>query len=206
LLAGWASVADPVPDNPHHAAVLLIDVINDFDFSDADSLLKQAVPAAQAIKRLRVEAQKLGVPVVYVNDNFGLWHSERAKIVEHCRGSRSKGRAVVDLLAPEADDYFVIKPRHSGFYATNLPVLLPHLKARRLVLTGFATDICVLFTANDAYMRNYALWVPEDCTAASTQARTREAVQLMGKVVKAETRPTGALALEDWLRTAKDSF
>jgi nicotinamidase-related amidase len=199
-------VADPVPDNPHHAAVLLIDVINDFDFSDADSLLKQAIPAAQAIKRLRAEAQKLGVPVVYVNDNFGLWHSERAKIVEHCRSSKSKGRAVVDLLAPETDDYFVIKPRHSGFYATNLPVLLPHLKARRLVLTGFATDICVLFTANDAYMRNYALWVPEDCTAASTPERTREAVQLMSKVVKAETRATGALALEDWLRTAKDSF
>jgi len=199
-------VADPVPDNPHHAAVLLIDVINDFDFSDADSLLKQAIPAARAIRNLRAEAQKLGVPVIYVNDNFGLWHSERAKIVEHCRSPASKGRAVLDLLEPEPDDYFVIKPRHSGFYATNLPVLLPHLKARRLVLTGFATDICVLFTANDAYMRNYALWVPQDCTAASTPQRTREAVELMGKVVKAETKPVDTLALADWLASAKDEF
>ena len=199
-------MADPIPDNPHHAAVLLIDVINDFDFSEADSLLEQAIPAAEAIRRLRTGAQKLGIPVVYVNDNFGLWHSERAKIVEHCRRPESHGRAVVDLLAPEPNDYFVIKPRHSGFYATNLPVLLPHLKARRLVLTGFATDICVLFTANDAYMRNYALWVPEDCTAASTSERTREAIQLMGKVVKAETRATGVLALADWLREAPDEF
>jgi nicotinamidase-related amidase len=199
-------VADTVPDNPRHAAVLLIDVINDFDFSEADSLLAQAIPAARAIRKLRGDAQKLDVPVVYVNDNFGLWHSERAKIVEHCRRAGSKGREVVDILAPEPDDYFVIKPRHSGFYATNLPVLLPHLKARRLVVTGFATDICVLFTANDAYMRNYALWVPTDCTAASTRERTGEAIELMAKVVKAETRPTGELPLADWLRTAKDSF
>ena len=199
-------MADIVPDNPHHAAVLLIDVINDFDFSDGDSLLKQAIPAARAIRGLRAQAQELRVPVVYVNDNFGLWHSERAKIIENCRRSESKGRPVVDMLAPEPDDYFVIKPRHSGFYSTNLPVLLPHLKARRLVLTGFASDICVLFTANDAYMRNYALWVPADCTAAGTPERSRAAVELMGRVVKAETKPSSSLKLEDWLATAKDEF
>jgi nicotinamidase-related amidase len=199
-------VAERRPDNPHHAAILLIDVVNDFDFAHAESLLAQALPAAHAVRALRAEAQKLSVPVVYVNDNFGLWHSERRDIVAHCRRPESKGRAVVDLLEPERDDYFVIKPRHSGFYATNLQVLLPELAARRLVIAGFATDICVLFTANDAYMRNYALWVPGDCTAASTPERTRDALELMEKIVKAETRPSAALALADWLRDAPDKF
>ena len=199
-------MAERLPDNPHHAAVLLIDVVNDFDFSGADSLLEQAIPAAHAIRKLRADAQKLSVPVVYVNDNFGLWHSERREIVAHCLGPESKGRPVVEILAPERDDFFIIKPRHSGFYATNLQVLLPYLEARRLVITGFATDICVLFTANDAYMRNYAIWVPADCTAASTPERTRDALELMAKIVKAETRATDALALADWLREAPDEF
>ena len=190
-------MADDRPQNPHHAALLLIDVLNDFE--GVVDLAEQARPAAQAIKALCAEARVSGVPIVYVNDNFALWHSDRAQIVEHCRRPDSNGRAIVDLLAPEEDDYFVIKPRYSGFYATNLPVLLPQLGATRLIVTGFATDICVLFTATDAYMREYNLWIPADCVAANTSERSSTALAHMAKILKAEIAATGALQLTDWL-------
>jgi nicotinamidase-related amidase len=190
-------VADDRPKNPYHAALLLIDVLNDFE--DVADLARQARPAAEAIKALCSEIRASGVPIVYVNDNFALWHSERAQIVEHCRRPESNGRTVVDLLAPRPDDYFVIKPRYSGFYATNLPVLLPQLGATRLIVTGFATDICVLFTATDAYMREYDLWIPADCVAADTPERSRAALDQMAKILKAETQPSGELKLIDWL-------
>jgi nicotinamidase-related amidase len=182
--------------------LLLIDVLNDFE--GVADLAKQAQPAAEAIKALCAQARASGVPIVYVNDNFALWHSDRAQIVEHCRRPDSNGHAIVDLLEPARDDYFVIKPRYSGFYATNLPVLLPQLGAARLIVTGFATDICVLFTATDAYMREYDLWIPADCVAANTSERSRAALDHMAKILKAETRMSDEIKLDDWLRTGKD--
>ena len=52
-------------------------------------------------------------------------------------------------------------------------VLLEYLGARTLVLTGASTHQCVLFTANDAYVRDYRLWIPSDCVASKTRAQTR---------------------------------
>ena len=190
-------MADDGARNSHNAALLLIDVLNDFE--GVPDLAEQTRPVAESIKALCAEARAAKLPIVYVNDNFALWHSERAQIIAHCRRPESLGRTIVDLLEPNEDDYFVIKPRYSGFYATNLPVLLPQLGASRLILTGFATDICVLFTAVDAYMREYDLWIPADCVAANTPERSRAALDHMAKILKAEIKPGGRLALADWL-------
>ena len=77
------------------------------------------------------------------------------------------------MLAPHKDDFFVVKPRFSGFYGSTLPVLLPELSADRLIITGIAADICVLFTAADAHMRNYQMWVPANAVASENPERTR---------------------------------
>lgn len=180
-------------------ALLIIDMINDFDFADGAALHPHALCAAAPIRALAGEARRAGVPIVYVNDNYGQWHSERSLIVEHCARPGSLGRDLVDLLPPDDDDYFVIKPQFSGFYSTNLPALLPRLGARRLILTGVAADICVLFTAADAHMREYDLWVPADCVASSDPQRTEWALDIMRNSMKAETRATGELCLGDWL-------
>jgi nicotinamidase-related amidase len=183
-------------------ALLIIDMINDLAFGSGPAMLPAAKEAAAAILKLRDEARAAGVPVVYVNDNYGQWHSERSLIVEHCSREGAPGRELVAMLAPEQDDYFVIKPQFSGFYSTNLPVLLPRLGASRLILTGVAADICVLFTAADAHMREYDLWVPADCIASSDPQRTRWALEIMEHSMDAETRPTGAFALGEWLELA----
>ena len=170
-------------------ALLLIDVINDIEFEGGEKLLRCALPAAKNIARLKKRAQQAGVPVIYVNDNFGRWRSDFKRIVTHCQRDDVRGRPVAELLAPDEDDYFVLKPKHSGFFSTALELLLKYLGARRLVLTGFAGNNCVLFTANDAYMRDYDLLIPADCTASIDPAENDYALRQMQEVLKADIRP-----------------
>jgi nicotinamidase-related amidase len=181
------------PDK-HEVALLLIDVINDFDFFEADQLLKYARPMAGNLLRLKRRAQEAGVPVIYVNDNFGRWKSDFRRTVEHCV-RHGRGRDVVKLLRPDESDYFVLKPKHSGFFSTTLETLLRYLGTKTLILTGIAGNFCVLFTANDAYMRDFNLFVPRDCTVSNTKKENESALRLMKKFLKADTRSSSRILL-----------
>jgi nicotinamidase-related amidase len=178
-------------------ALLLIDVINDLEFDEGDQLLQFALPMARRIAALKRRAQQGGIPVIYVNDNFGRWRSDLNAQVEHCLNDGVRGRPVVELLRPDEDDYFVLKPKHSGFFSTTLDTLLKYLGTRALVLTGIAANICVLFTANDAYMRDLHLAVPSDCVASNTEEENRYALDQMHKVLKADIRPSEGLSFRD---------
>jgi nicotinamidase-related amidase len=174
-------------------ALLIIDMINAFDFEGAEAMLPRALAAARAVAALKARARKAGVPVVYVNDNFGRWRSDLRQILEHCL--RSPGREIAELLRPGEDDYFVLKPKHSGFQFTTLGVLLEHLGARTLILSGVAGNFCVLFTAHDAYMRDYRLVVPCDCVASLTEEADARALEHMANVTKADVRPAAQIDL-----------
>lgn len=192
---------DQLPTAPRNdqgrcrAALLILDMVNRFDFVGAEKLQRSALEAAHCIDRLRREFRQRGLPVIYVNDNFGEWHSESSKLVEQ---ALERDNPVTELIRPMDDDFFVIKPQFSGFYATNLPVLLPKLGVSRLVLVGIATDICVLFTAADAHMRDYALWIPEDAVAAESEERGKWALEIMASSMGAQTAATSQLSLADW--------
>jgi nicotinamidase-related amidase len=153
-------------------------MINELDFNGSQPLRDSAQKAVHAIVKLRDAADQARVPVVYVNDNNDQWHSDRERLIKEAFGSGQVTDDIVARLRPRDDDFFVIKPQFSGFYATNLQVLLPRLKASRLILTGVAADICVLFTAADAHMRDYELWVPEDGVASLATKRTAWALDL----------------------------
>lgn len=189
----------PYRDQSHgrgRAALLMIDLINDFDFEHGRKLHNRALAMVDPLLTLRREIEEAGWPVIYVNDNFGEWHSERSRLVEH---AVKAGSTLSERLAPEDSDYFIIKPQFSGFYATNLAVLLPKLGIRRLVLAGVATDVCVLFTAGDAHMRDYALWVPSNLVASADEDRGRAALAILRETMGTETAPTTELALRDWM-------
>jgi nicotinamidase-related amidase len=171
-------------------ALLLVDVINDFNFPRGRSLLKHALPAARKIAQLKTRLRRRRVPAIYVNDNFGRWQSDFKAQVARCISEDAIGAQAVKLLLPEADDYFVLKPKHSGFFSTSLDLILRYLGARKLILTGFATDICILFTANDAYMRDFELLIPADCVASETTAASRAACQHMKRVLRADIQPS----------------
>jgi nicotinamidase-related amidase len=181
-------------------ALLLIDVINDLEFPEGDQLLCHALPMAQRIAALKKRARQEGVPVLYVNDNFGRWRSDFMAQVEHCLKDGVRGQPVVELLRPDEEDYFVLKPKHSGFFSTTLDTLLVYLATKSVVLTGMAANICVLFTANDAYMRDLHLAVPCDCVASNTEEENRYALDQMRKVLKADTRPSTELCFPAFAR------
>lgn len=169
-------------------AMLVIDMINAFDFDGAQAMFPRALAAAKAIAALKKRARQARVPVVYVNDNFGKWRSDLRSLLAHCLQANERAQAIAELLRPDEEDYFVLKPKHSGFQFTTLGVLLAHLGAETLVLTGVAGNFCVLFTAHDAYMRDFHLVVPCDCVASQTEADDRYALEHMGNVTKADTR------------------
>ena len=183
-----------VPDDSD-VVLLLIDVISDFEFDGGEELLTHALPMAERIADLKHRAKQAGIPVIYVNDNFGKWRSDLRGLVLHCLEDGVRGRPVVELLRPDEDDYFVLKPKHSAFYSTTLDLLLDYLKAKTLILTGIAGNVCVLFTANDAYMREYDLIVPSDCIASIDADDNRHALKQMGKWLGADIRPSTEIDL-----------
>ncbi|HEX3681303.1 MAG TPA: isochorismatase family cysteine hydrolase [Bryobacteraceae bacterium] len=180
------------PDT-HDTALLLIDVINDFEFPRGDELFREALPMAPRIAGLKKRTGAAGIPAVYINDNFGRWQSKFDDIVKHCLEDGVRGRPFVKQLIPDERDYFVLKPKHSGFYQTPLELLLKHLGTRRLILTGLSTNSCVLFTANDAYMRDLELIIPEDCVAACNVQEHTFAMEQMKNMLKADVRPAAEI-------------
>lgn len=186
-----------VPDTAA-TALLMIDVINDFEFEDGEQLLRLAIPVGKRIADLKSKAKAVGIPAIYVNDNFGKWQSDFKKIVSHCLEDKVRGKPFVELVLPDEDDYFVLKPKHSGFFSTTLALLLEHLGAERLILTGIAGNNCVLFTANDAYMRDFKLFVPSDCVVSETAEENDYALKQMEKVLKADIRVSSELELEQF--------
>ena len=181
---------------PRRTALLLVDVINDMDFEGSEALVRLAEPMAERLRALKARARGAGLPTIYINDNFGKWRSDFRTLVEHCVNDPVPGREVARLLQPDEEDYFVLKPKQSAFYGTTLDTLLRDLQTTTVILTGIAGDNCVLFSANDAYMRDLRLFIPSDCVASESEAENRSALQLMQKVVKADIRPSTDLDIE----------
>ena len=184
-----------VPDQSS-TALLIIDVINDLEFAGGEALLQHAVPMAKHIATLKRQVKRVRIPVIYANDNFGRWRSDFHRLVRHVRDNDCRGRPLVDLLVPEEDDYCVLKPKHSGFFHTTLDLLLKYLQVTTLIITGIQTHICVLFTANDAYIRDLELMIPSDCVAAEQREDHEYALRLMRQVLKADTRPSTDLSID----------
>jgi nicotinamidase-related amidase len=174
-------------------ALLLIDVINDMAFEGSEALISQAEPMAERVAELKRRATAAGVPAIYVNDNFGQWRSDFRRTVAHCTARTSPGARVSRRLRPSANDYFVLKPKHSGFYDTTLDTLLGDLRVRRVILAGIAGNICVLFTANDAYMRELKIFAPADCIVSNTAQENEHALRQINTVLKGDITPSANL-------------
>ncbi len=152
---------------------------------------------ARRLRALKIRARRAGVPAIYINDNFGKWRSDFRTLVAHCIKDRVPGRDIARLLKPTHDDYFVLKPKHSAFYLTTLDLLLRRLDVRTVILTGIAGNNCVLFSANDAYMRDLKLIVPSDCIVSNTPEENEYALKQMRTVLKADVRASAALTFAE---------
>ena len=185
-------------------ALMIVDVINDLEFEGGDALLANALPAARRLAQLAARAREAGIAVIYVNDNFGKWRSDFRALLEHCRNENVKGREIAEILAPEKSDYFVLKPKHSGFFSTTLDTLLEYLHVRTIILAGLTTDRCVLFTAADAHMRDLRIIVPEDCSAADSEQHHTDAMRMIARLLRADTTPSDELDLTSLQESARE--
>jgi nicotinamidase-related amidase len=176
-------------------ALILIDVLNHFEFPNGDSLLKNALPIAPRLARLKERARGAGIPAIYVNDNFGQWRSNASDLLKHCLRPEAPGRKFVEALRPDAEDYIVLKPMHSAFYQSPLDALLHNLHTSSLILTGLATNSCVICTAHDANMRDLKLFVPFDCCAARSVKEHQYAIEHMKTMSGARVMRSSSLRL-----------
>jgi nicotinamidase-related amidase len=185
-----------VPDESP-VALILIDVINDMEFDGGEALFRHALPAARKLAALKQRAHEAGVATIYVNDNFGKWRSDFRQQLDHVLKEGCRGEPIAKLLKPEKEDYFVLKAKHSGFYHTQLDLLIDYLQVKTVILGGFATDMCVLFTASDAYLRDLHIVVPPDCCAAASVEHHDQALAHMSRVLHVRTPPSAELNLEE---------
>jgi nicotinamidase-related amidase len=199
LTASQRNITVPVSGT----ALLLIDVINDLAFEGSAALVAQAEPMASRLAILKGRASAAGVPSIYITDNFGQWRSDFRKTVAHCTSRSSPGRRVSHRLKPTSHDYFVLKPKHSGFFDTTLDTLLKTLRIRRVILAGIAGNICVLFTANDAYMRDLKIFAPADCIVSNTAAENDHALRQIETVMKGNVAASTRLTFQKRRRSTR---
>jgi nicotinamidase-related amidase len=175
---------------PSPSVLLLVDWINPLDHQGAERLSAPALDAARSAARLKARLTRRGVQCVYANDNNGVWQSDFKTLLQHCRRRGGARAEIAALLEPQSSDIAVLKPRHSAFYETPLQLLLQQLRAREIIVSGLATEWCVLFTVMDAYVRGYSLRVPRDCSASASARRHDAAVSYMSEVLGADTAPS----------------
>jgi nicotinamidase-related amidase len=157
-----------MPTAPPNAAVLIIDVINSLDFPGGEKVLPWAEKMVRNLLPVRNRTRHAGLPVIYANDNFGHWRSNFADVYKFAAKPGVRGAHIARQMKPGRQDYFILKPKMSAFFATSLEPLLQSLNVRTLILAGIATNLCVLFTAHDAHMREYKIIVLSDCCAAES--------------------------------------
>ncbi|MEK6397739.1 MAG: isochorismatase family cysteine hydrolase [Terriglobus sp.] len=180
---------------------MLIDVLTTFDFPDGDAILRGALEIRDALVRLKLRARKAGIPVLYVNDNFGDWRSEKEVLMGRCL--EAKGSAFVQPLLPDSEDYFVLKPMHSAFYMTPLEVLLRHLEVETLILTGLTSNSCLTITAHDANMRGFDIYMPSDCSCARSTEEHLAALSLIETTAGVTTTHSKNLKLSSLIRSSR---
>ncbi|HEY4049167.1 MAG TPA: isochorismatase family cysteine hydrolase [Acidobacteriaceae bacterium] len=189
--------------SPVPVALLIIDVLTTFQFPDGDAILRGALDVRDGLVKLKVRSRDAGIPVLYVNDNFGDWRSEKEVLMGRCL--EAKGAQFVRPLLPDSEDYFVLKPMHSAFYMTPLEVLLQHLRVETLILTGLTSNSCITVTAHDANMRGFDIYIPSDCSCARNAQEHTQSLGQLEATIGAKLLRSTSLKLPNLIRAAQIS-
>ncbi|WP_372382348.1 isochorismatase family cysteine hydrolase [Xanthomonas sp. NCPPB 1068] len=176
-------------------ALLIIDMFNRFDFDGGEQLAHRAQGAAHSIHALAARFRQAQRPVIYINDNVSDWHADLPSIIAVAAQPDARGCDIARLLAPQPQDYRMLKPTHSAFGHTPLAPLLKDLQVDQVVITGVALDVCVLATAVDAVARGLSIAVPRDCTTAETDTRESCARTVLQEGFHASLARSGSITL-----------
>jgi nicotinamidase-related amidase len=178
-------------------ALLIIDVINDFEHDDGDRLVASFRERHAAMTAALAEARKASIPVIYVNDDRDRWDSNAPALIQDALDN-DRSREIVAGLAPRPGEHVLLKHRYSAFDHTALDILLERLDIGRLVLIGAATEGCIVQTAIDARERGLKTTILADaCASVDSELETtalRYADQVVGariSAAKASGSPSG---------------
>jgi nicotinamidase-related amidase len=165
-------------------ALVVIDMINTYDHEDAERLRASAEDVVPVLGELVKRAREAGAPVIYVNDSFGQWRSDHRALVEDALAGEHA--SLVAPIVPDEEAMFVVKARHSIFYETPLEYLLGQEEIDDIVLTGQATEQCILYSALDAHIRHIPVIVPRDAVACIHEDLAEAALRMMEVNMEAE--------------------
>ncbi|MFI6035988.1 isochorismatase family cysteine hydrolase [Streptomyces sp. NPDC051315] len=172
-------------------ALIVIDMINTYDHKDAELLLPAAESVVPVVAGLLERARGKGVPVIYVNDNFGEWRSHHGELLDQAMSGPHAH--LVEPLRPDDSSLFVVKARHSIFFETPLSYLLRQQGIDQLVLCGQVTEQCVLYSCLDAHIRHFDVTVPRDAVAHIHADLARAALRMMERNMSARVCDSGEL-------------
>jgi nicotinamidase-related amidase len=179
------------PDDQIVEALLVLDVINDFEHEDGQRLLASLAARMPALERALAHARERALDVIYVNDSQGEWDGERSAHV--ARALAGIGGEVVERIAPTGDDRFLFKGRYSAFDGTPLARLLGELSVMRVILVGAATEMCVAQTAIAAREIGLQVTVLRDACAAVDPRNEEIALEYLERVTGSVVIP-----VESW--------
>ncbi|MEW6244759.1 MAG: isochorismatase family cysteine hydrolase [Bacillota bacterium] len=167
-------------------ALLVVDML--YDFINEDGALYCGDSAKAIVDRVAWairSARERGEPVIFICDNHKEGDREFEMFPVHCIAG-SRGAAILPEIAPEPGDHIIKKRRYSGFYGTDLDLTLREAGVEHVVLVGVCTNICVLYTAADARMRNYRVTVLKDAVASFDEGSHQWALKEMESTLGVE--------------------
>ena len=162
---------------PSVQALIVVDMLTDYEYEDAEKVVGNAERTVPVMRELMQRARAAGTPVIYVNDAFGDWRSDRkafvAKLLESERAD------LVEPIVPDDDASFIVKARHSIFYETQLEYLLRSQEIDCVCLIGQVTEQCILYSALDAHIRHIETVIPRDAVAHIDDELADAALRMM---------------------------
>jgi nicotinamidase-related amidase len=165
-------------------AVIVIDMLN--DFVTGSLKCDRAQKILDPLLRLIQASRDNGVPVIYSNDSHHKNIDHELRLWGDHAISGTKGAEIIDKLKPEDGDYVVPKRRYSGFFQTDLHLLLSELRVDTLIMTGLHTNMCVRHTSADAFFWGFRIVVPRDGTEAFTKEDYNSGLEYLRRVYGAE--------------------
>ena len=150
-----------------NVAVIVVDMLNDFVTGALGCDRAKAIVPATA--ELLDAARKAGVPVIFSNDAHIAGIDRELKLWGDHAIAGTKGAEVIPELKLSDKDYVVPKRRYSGFFQTDLDILLKELGVKTVIMTGLHAHMCVRHTSADAYCLGYDVIVAKEATDSFTQ-------------------------------------
>ena len=142
-------------------ALLLVDVLKDFEHEDGERLLASFRARHRGFTRALSEARGREDLVIFANDGGDAW--DVTTLVR--RAVAGKGGDLVRALVPRENEPVFLKAHYSAFEGTSLGAALDGFHVSDLALAGTATEMCVFQTASDALRRGLRVTVLADACA-----------------------------------------